>query len=174
MRAVALAIVLASGAAAAGTFPLSQIRVTARVADGTPAVLAESWPCGTNGDNVTPVWTAGGGDALYERPFATAMLERVAGEERLVVTDRGAELQRKALGEVGRIPLRVVAHVTPGIDVYAYTTHVPDEPAWDSVVYLLASFPEGAASFAVDVASGGESTISGMSRGVGCGIWRPS
>jgi hypothetical protein len=170
MKAPALVLVLASGAATAGTFPLSQIRVTPRVEDGERDVLAQRWPCAIDAETVPPEWVSGGGDALYLRPIAPAVLERSAGEERVVVSAHGAELQRRADGIVGHVPLRVVAHVTAGIDVYAYALRPSGPPPAESVVYLLASFPEGESSFAVEVASGGESTITGASRGVACGL----
>jgi hypothetical protein len=170
MKALALVLVLVSGVAAADTYPLSEVHVTPRVDVGAALASAQDWPCGIEGTVLPASWLRGRGEMLWMMPLAAPILEHVEGRERIVVTERGAELQRLLGDDVGHIPLHVVGHVTAGIDIYAFVASESDDPPGSADVLLFASFPAGEVSYGVETKTGGEATIQGFMPGTDCGM----
>jgi hypothetical protein len=178
----ALVLLLVSGVAAADTYRLSEIRTPPRigVADGSE----NRWPCGfpvvetitgTMPELVTrglmDGWLRGDDDLIRDEPTAFVDPAPKSARERLVVTAHGAELQRAFGSQRARIPLHVVAHVMPGIDVYAYRANdIEADAEPHPAIFLLTTVDDGDASLDSDAGQGGVRTIRGISRESSCGI----
>jgi hypothetical protein len=148
MKALALSLVAVSGVAAADTYPLSAIQTKPVVgaSDGSET----EWPCAMDTSELRDAsWTRGDDTLVHDDPSPAATFTSASGyigRERLVVGKAGAELERARDGELGRIPLHVVAHVTDGLDVYAYRGNALDAEQPTPAVFLVVAFPTGVAS----------------------------